>query len=255
MDNSINFKGAFLVKPTSYANKNNFNPIHEVQETLTPLLEKSKKQIIHNVTSNGDILYVVSNSSDKQVAEKLLSIKHINLRYYPTLSTKSGFKNNAVDAKRILRSAADKVINTKEKLLNYIASKIKPIDYAAYKRNIDVIMNAVFPNSLKNDYIASFNHSNGICTVYTMTTNPVTNTRRKHTLINITPPGKDGISYARYSPIIQNNGDMRMPSSDQSTRRFALKSGKILFEYTEPGSSDFKYNEEAAIAYYINKNK
>ena len=69
MDNSINFKGAFLVKQPTQILKNN----------ILPALGR-KKQIIENVSENGDVLYVIRNSHDRDVAKVLYNTKNAKFK-------------------------------------------------------------------------------------------------------------------------------------------------------------------------------
>ena len=241
MDNSINFKGAFLIqKPTA-----------SLRENIFPLLGK-RKQIIENVSKSGDVLYVVRDKFDKGIADFLLKADNVKFKYYPTLNTKSGFDDEKPqEAKNILTTARNKVISTVKKLENHFKPKLKkPVDIEKIQRsNLDAVQKKLLIDITGSDYRTNIDHQTGICSVYTTVRNYRTGKDERHALISITPPGIHGISYARYTPITEYQGLKRI-AEDKSMRRFAVRNNEIIFEYTQPASKVFMENSSAAKKYY-----
>lgn len=237
MDNSINFKGAFLIKqPTAKV----------IQNKLTPLLGK-KYQIIPNMSDKGDVLYVVRNSFDKGIADELVKTKDAKFEYYPKLNTKSGFDNEKPEeARNILASYTKKIIDKVEDLGKcFITKPKKTVDIVKVQaNNLKAVENKTFVDITGNNFRTNIDHQNGVCSVYTMVDKMGDSKKKvRHTLITITPPGQYGISYARYIPALSE-------SSKNEMRRFAIKNGEVILEYNEAGSKTFIEHEDAAKKHY-----
>ena len=111
MNNSINFKGAFLLH----------HPSTTVKKNILPALGKHR-QVFNNFTPEGDVLYITRKGADKNVAEFLTNLIETQktkkkaaqkFKYYPELSTKSGFDDGEPEeAKRILNEYKDTIITT-----------------------------------------------------------------------------------------------------------------------------------------------
>lgn len=234
MDNSINFKGAFLIH----------KPTQTLRNSIMPLLGK-KKQVIENVTSDNGVLYVVRDKFDKGIADMLTKAEDVKFEYYPKLNTKSGFDDEKpADAARILNIAKKNMISTQAMLKNFFRPKVKkPIDIVKLQAgNLKTVQNAAFIDITGSCYRTNIDHQSGICSVYTMVKNPKDGKKNiRHSLITITPPDKLGISYARITPV----------SPDECVRRLAIKNGEVIFEYKQPGSEIFIKNEAAAKKHYI----
>ena len=235
MDNSINFKGSFLIKQPTQA---------LIKDDLVQILGKKRHQVINNINERGDVLYVVRDSLDKGIADVLIKTKNAKFKYYPDVNTKSGFDDQKPkEAKNILRAASKKIIDTKNKLQKYFLPKPKkPIDIVSIQAsNLKTIQKETFIDITGGGYRTNIDHQNGICSVYTMVKNNKNGKKNiRHSLVQITPPDKYGISYARITPV----------SQDETIRRLAIKNGEIIFEYRQPGSETFIRNETAAKQYY-----
>lgn len=237
MDNSINFKGSFLVKGIS----------PELKETIRPILgTKDKNKIIDNVLNQGNTLFVAYENLDQNIAKVLLHTPNVKFKYFPNITPKSGFVNfDANEAKCLLKEHLNTAISTKGKLLKAIrkpfAVKKLNIQYVQ-GRNLKCTQKVFFLDLNDKDYLKDLNLQTGEYIVRTrkLYKDRKTGTLKPHTLLQITPPGKYGISYATYIPI----------SEQENTRRIAIKNGEKIFEYTGPYSQTFKNNEEAAKQHY-----
>jgi len=202
MDNSINFRGAFLVK----------QPTPKLKQGIKSVIKDKPQQIFKNFAGKGDELYVVENSIDKEVAEFLRTISNIKFKYYPTLNTKSGLNvRKPEEAVNILRAA-----DVQEKNLELMCEETK-VDFKdpKFKKNIDV--------------------KTGVCTVKTNYIDHKTGKRREHTLLTITPPGKFGTCYAKYEPVPSEE----MTVQNDTTRRIAIKNGTKVLEYVTSDSERY----------------
>ena len=196
------------------------------------------------MNKNGDVLYIVRNSFDKGIADVLIKTKNAKFKYYPDVNTKAGFDvQKPKEAQNILRAASKKIIDTKQKLQKYFLPKPKkPVDIVTIQaNNLKTIQKETFLEITGSEYRTNIDHQNGICSVYTMVKNNKNGKKTvRHSLVQITPPDKYGISYARITPV----------SPDETMRRLAIKNGEIIFEYKQPGSETFIRNETAAKQYY-----
>ena len=231
MDNSISFKGAFLIKQPTYA----------FREAIKPVLGK-KKQIIENINKNGDVLYVVRDTADRDVANFLLETPNAKFSYFADLSTKSGFDTEKpADALQKLKEYKGLIISTKNRLLakirrpvNVFKSNIRVVQ----ERNLKAMQKITSLDFSDKAFKKNVDVQTGVCTIKTYKRDYRNGKNREHTLLTITPPGKYGICYAQYIPV----------SEEQVTRRVALKNGEKIFEY--PTSESSKY-----IDLFANKNK
>ena len=230
MDNSINFKGSFLIKQAT----------PEVIKTISPILgRKDKNKIIQNVMNQGDILFVSNKSHDKEIAEAVLSIPNIIFKYFPNITPKSGFVNfDPKEAREILKQNSKTAISTKGGLLSTIRKPLavkKHYIKVAQEKNLKCAQKAFFFDLNDKEYIKNIDVQNGVCTVYKLIKDSITHKLKKHLLLEITPPGQYGICYATYTPVeIQYN-----------TRRIAIKNGEKIFEYDGPSET---FNKNAALA-------
>lgn len=243
MDNSINFKGAFLIK----------QPTPALKDKLAPALKNMKKQILQNVKKEGDVLLVVRNNFDKELGDIILETKNVKFKYYPNLNTKSGFDpKKPEEALQLLRSASKKAIDTKEKLEQFFRTILKkPVDIVKLQaNNLETVQKETYIDLTENCYRTNIDYKSGICSVYTMVKDPKTGKSSRHTLINITPPDKYGISYARYTPVSEYRNSRRV-AEDKSMRRLAIKNGEVIFEYNQPASESFIKNEAEAKKHYV----
>lgn len=232
MNNSINFRGSFLIK----------QPIQAlIKDDLAQILGK-RHQVINNINENGDVLYVVNNRFDKGIADLLIKTDDAKFKYYPEVNTKICFdKQKPKEVQSILRMASKKIIDTVEKLEEYFLPKPKkPIDIVSVQaNNLKTIQKENFIDMTSNDYKTNIDYQNGICSVYTMLENGKNGKKTvKHSLIQITPPDKYGISYARITP------------DSQDATMLAIKNGEVIFEYKKIGLETFIRNEAAAKQYY-----
>ncbi len=242
METSINFKGAFYIK----------NPTAELKNAITPVLKK-KDLVYQDLKQKGDILYVTATERDKDVANVMLYAPNLKFKYYSTLNPKSGFiKNDTSNTLSILKNFSDNVITAKNKLLAVVRT---PVDLTntsirrIHEKNLKTMQKETFLNFEEDKYVKNIDVQTGMCSI------KLKGTKRK--ILEITPPGKNRICYAKYTP----------ESLNEPTRRIALKDGKNILEYEQSTSgkyidsisSDkyvalkFKENFDEAKKYYAEK--
>lgn len=224
MDTNINFKGAFLIK----------NPTPELKNAITPVLKK-KDLLYKNLKQKGDILYVVPNERDKDIANMMLYAPNLKFKYFPTLNPKSGFvKDDTSKAMSILKEFSDSIITTKNKLLSAIRKPLNLTNTSIRRiqeKNLNTMQKETFLNFNEDKYVKNIDVQTGVCTIKLKGT--------KQTVLEITPPGKNRICYAKYTPV----------SLKEPIRRIALKDGKNIFEY-EQSTSD-KYIDSISSDKYV----
>ena len=234
MDNSINFRGTFLIK----------KPTPELKEAILPILStanKSKNLVFDNVMNSGDVLFVTSNYYDKSIANEILSIPNIQFKYFPTLTKKSGFvKDDTEGAKSILKQYSKTAISAKNKLLSAIKKSVnlRKINILRIQdKNLECAQKVFHFDLGKNnhEYTKNIDIKTGMCTVKKLIKDKNTGKLKKHVLLQITPPGRYGISYAAYIPV----------SEEENMRRIAIQNGEKIFEYTGPNET---FNKNVALA-------
>ncbi len=217
MDSSINFKGAFLLK----------QPTKAVKTAIVPNLGK-RKQIIQNVGGKGDILYVLRDKYDKNVADFIIQTKNIKFKYFPGVNTKCGFDDEKPEeAKYILNKCATKIFNTKKELEEIFFSKQKEIKKPAPMSAKDSVMKAL---NLSYENCSVKSH-NGIIFIRDNKTNQL--------IAKCSSPDSAGISYAYVEPKI----------SDDPLKRYAIRNGQIFFTYSYDSRTKFKKNYSDAVKY------
>lgn len=215
MENNINFKGAIILKQPT---KNN------IEKKMLKVIG-SHNQILNNFTPEGDILYITRKGADKNVAE-LLSHHRTKYEFYTDLSTKSGFDREKPDEnKNILASTKEKVLTTKDELINFFKLKeFKPP--FSKKRKDNPIENSLKALGFDNQKVKQRNGYS-----------EVINSDGK-LLARISGPGQYGISFAFVEP----------KNMDESPLRYALRGGEIIFQYTsESGRAQFLKNYNNAV--------
>ena len=113
MDNSVNFKGTFLVKPTSVRAK-------------VALIERAGERckILEHLSRKGD-LFVVKHENDKEMA-KYIYANNMPFEYYPTLSIRSGFSSRQYgEARKILLDHSAEVIYSRRALDEHFGGSLK----------------------------------------------------------------------------------------------------------------------------------
>lgn len=237
MDNSINFKSAFVV----------YKPNVVLRQAIKAAGKLNQNQILPEYAGKNTVLYVVNDSFDKNVANILIGTPKSKFRYFPTLDNKSGFNvDNKPEALDMLIKARETAINTKEKLINIFKQKNRDIIAnninKIHKINLELLSKEISIKLDDNNYKKQINTQTGICKVITDVIDSKTGKTSKHTLIKITPPDKSGICYATYIPI----------SKKEKMRSIAInKNGEKVFEYSNPTSEYFKGNIKKAKKYYL----
>ena len=255
MDNSINFRGAFIIK-------------HPYADIIPKAALGSKNQVFKNFNAKGDTLYVVRDFYDKNIADIISATPNIKFKYYPTLNTYSGFDTQKTkEAKSILAKAAETAITAKNKLLaatrrppkDLLETNIKRIQ----EKNLKFVKKEFFIDIDEVNYSKHIDVNTGICKILTKKQNPKTKKMISHTLVEISHPGKYGICYVTYTPV----------TTKELTRRWAIQNGEKIVEYPNSDSStyidsiksgqksisdSFRENATEAVKYYtetLKKNK
>lgn len=199
MDNSINFKGAFWLK----------QPTEAVKKNILPTLGK-KRQIFNDFTPNGDVLYITRKGADKNVAEFLFHHR-TKFKYYPGLSTKSGFDDEMpTAAKKILAGYKDKIITTISELKDAFKFKKSNLIFSTSKKDNTIEKSMKALNLDTKDHVIK--RKNGFNEIYN---------KDKELVASISEPGQYGFRYARVEPKIA--GD--------EVKRYAIRDGEIQFTY------------------------
>ncbi len=214
MENNINFKGAIILK----------QPTKSVVKNMIPKLGKHN-QIYYNFGSKGDMLCITRKGCDKDVAEELTHHR-TKFEFYTDLSTKSGFdREKHDDNKNILASTNEKVLTTKDELINFFKLKEFKLPFSK-KRKDNPIENSLKALGFDNQKVKQ---KNGY--------SEVVNSDGK-LLARISGPGQYGISFAFVEP----------KNLDESPLRYALRGGEIIFQYTsESGRAQFLKNYNRAV--------
>ena len=89
MNNTVNFKGAFIIK----------NAKPEIKNEILNTVGKNK-QIFENYSPR-QVLYIVQDKMDKSILEIIKKNKLDCFEYHPNLNNKSGFDTQNVDEARI----------------------------------------------------------------------------------------------------------------------------------------------------------
>jgi len=223
MDNSINFKGAFLLtKPTTTVK-------HDILSKLG-----KHRQIFNDFTPEGDVLYITRKGADKRVAE-FLSHHRTKFKYYPELSTKSGFDDEKPEeAKKILAAYNSKIVTTIAELKDMF--KVKPKNelpaYVSKGEN-------TLEKTLKALDIDIDSHiikrKDGYNEIYT---------KDKNLVASISEPGKYGFRYARIEP--KNPKD-----PNDEVKRYAIRDGKIQFTYVNSPDKNIANGTATFLKNYI----
>ena len=236
MDNSINFKGVFIVN----------KPNVVLRQGIKTAGKLKQDQIYQEFTGKNSVLYKVRDCLDKNVANILIGTPNVKFRYYPNLNNKANFSpENKTQALSILAKVKDTAITTKEKLINIFKQKnhnfLKNNIIRIQERNLKLMSKETLIDFNEKDYRKCIDVQTGMCKIFVEKPNKLTGKTSRHTLIEITPPDKLGNCYAKYTPV----------SLEESTRRIVInKNGEKIFEYQNPAPKYFKYNSKIAKNYY-----
>ena len=211
MDNSINFKGAFLIN----------KPSIQIQQKILSKLGNNY-QIIKNLKSEGDILYITEKNSDKKVAKFLTEHKETKFKYYPELSTESGFHKN-ISSKEI----TDILSNYRNKALSTISElnkifKFNQNNYKFLTRKKDNTLEKSMKTLDLNPKDFDIKKLDGFSEIYTKD-------KDKKLVAIISEPDKNGFRYARLEP--QKPGD--------TLKRYAVLPGE-KFTYINNPNNNFE---------------
>lgn len=77
-NNKLNFKGAFIIKPTNT----------QVKEAVPNIIKKGR-QLFYNIKDDGDVVIVARDKYDKRV-RNFIAEQKLDFTYYPEISTQSG---------------------------------------------------------------------------------------------------------------------------------------------------------------------
>ncbi len=213
MDNNINFTGTFLIK----------RPSIEVKQALSEVLG-SRKIIYEKFKGGRDVLYVVRDSADKNVAN-VIQKNHLSFKYYPDLNTGSGFDVNHPDkAAEIIKNAGKNFTTKIEKVLSRLEAlqpkkKVKdnPIDRVLGALSFEA---EEFESRYKGGYTSLFD-------------------QKGHLRIRISPTSKNGFNFVTVFP----------KYNDEKVLRYAIDSnGQIAWTYG-PNSQQFQKSFTEAVEY------
>ena len=239
MDNSINFKGVFVVN----------KPNVILRQAIKAAGKLKPDQILPEYSGKNTVLYSVRDSFDKNVANILIGTPNVKFRYYPTLDSKSGFDvNNKQEALNMLAKAKESAITAKEKLISVFKQKNRDVLInnirRIQERNLKLMSKETFIDFSDSKYRKCIDVQTGVCKIFTEVPNRKKGNTSRHTLLEITPPDTTGICYAKYTPV----------SIEESTRRIAInKNGEKMFEYKNPAPIYFKENVKKAKQYYASQ--
>lgn len=214
MDN-INFKGAFLIK----------NPT-ELTKLKMGAIAGSKKQIFENFNNTKDVLYVLKDTRDYDVA-KYLYKSYEDAVYYPDINTKSGLDVEKPHlAIRLLEQKKDSAIRNINDILIRLGLRNKFIENDSSIENILKTFNLNFEEN-------SVRLHKGYTVLY--------NRESKREVAKISKPGRFGLSFVEISP----------KTSDENPKRYAInKLGEKVVEYKSlAGTKQFIKNFSAAVKY------
>ena len=229
MDNSINFKGAFWLKA----------PTESIKKDILPTLGRYR-QVFYNFTPEGDVLYITRKGADKNVAEFLKTLitnkakdsEKIKFKYYPGLSTKSGFDDEKPEeARKILNGYKDKIITSIAGLNRIFKSKRPFFNFSTRKKDntLEKCMQTLKLNS--QDY--DIKRFNGYNEIYTKD--------NEHKLVaTISEPGELGFRYARLEPLVA--GD--------EVQRYAVRAGE-KFSYINNPDEKIKNGTSMFLKHFI----
>ena len=216
MDNTINFKGAIILK----------QPTPKIQNKIAKVLG-AHKQIIQNFTPEGDVLYITRKGCDRNVAD-FLTHHRTKYEFYTDLSTKSGFDEELInEAREIIQKSTSRVLTKKDELIKFFKlNEIRPLFSKKRKDNpIEYSLKAL-GYSTKDQTVKK---RNGYSEVMSSD---------GKLLARISGPGQYGISFAFVEP----------KNADESPLRYALRGGEIIFQYTsESGRAQFLKNYNMAV--------
>ena len=205
MDNYINFKGAFLL----------YQPKDSVKNKLARVLLKRKKQVFNNFSPDGDVLYITRKGTDKIVAEALTHSK-TKFKYYPELSTKSGFDDRQPDkAREILNGYKDNIITTVAELKSMFKFGKPVFNFSTRKKDNTLEKCLQTLNMDLKDY--DVKRLNGFSEIYTKGTD-------KKLVASISEPGQYGFRYVRIEP----------KTSKDEVERYAVRAGEKFSYINNP---------------------
>ena len=239
MDNNINFKGVFVVN----------KPDVVLRQAIKTAGKLKPEHILPEYIGKNNVMYLVRDCFDKNVANILIGTPNAKFKYYPTLDNKSGFnvenKSKAID---MIAKAKDTVITTKEKLITVFKQKTRDIlknnIIRIQERNLKLMSKETFTDFKEDSYRKCIDVQTGICRIFKEVPNKNNGKNIRHTLLEISPPDKSGICYAKYTPI----------SIEEPIRRIAInKNGEKMFEYKNPSPMYFKNNAKNAKLYYASQ--
>ena len=224
MDTSINFKGAIVLnKPTPRISR------------MIRTVVGAHHQKFDNFLNEGDVLYIVRNGKDKEVAE-FLSHHRTPFTFYTGLSTKSGFDNtNPSGAKQILDDCKSKIITAAGELKEHFGLNKRVQNLPILKRNAAPETSLRALGYRAKDTVIK--KRNGYSEIYD---------NNGKLLAKVSGPGQYGISFAFVEP----------KNADGSPLRYALRGSEIIFEYTsESGRMQFlkNYNEAVKVNKFVPK--
>ena len=126
---SVNFRGAFLIKkPKCDVNNNFVKAWNSIQAELP-----KKKCVFPQFNKRGDKLFVVKSVYDRAMASIILNC-NVRFKFYPDINLKNRLDSDFPEEAKKVLDAQKNVISTKEDLRNYVQiHKEKPIVLSKYR--------------------------------------------------------------------------------------------------------------------------
>ena len=201
MDNTINFKGAFLIKKTS----------PEVKRNLINSFEKKGKFVYDNFKNTNDLFLVVRDEKDKFVADFINKHNITNFKYFPSLNTSSGFHyNKPEEADKIIKEKKPKYIKTINTLIKYF-------------KNLGVDLNESDKKYI-NETLKAVNIKPKEHRIENNAGYYIVKDKNNTTVARISPKNKYGINFIHVIP----------KCTDHSPIRYSVKDGIKLAKFEKP---------------------
>ena len=221
INSNINFNGTFVIKKAS--------PV--IKREVMPLLG-TKCHVFNNIPCEGDMLYVVRDSKDADVA-KYIADNSLDFMYYPELAIADFNKDKPHLAKNKITYTRTKVISRWNEMLKLLNLNSKKFKLNEFKKVSEIMDKQEIKNYLevdKSECMPKLHH--GVVTVK----------HGKKNLLKVSPENEQGKTYIYVFPKYESG----------SPSRYSMDKDGNLFKYNDKNSRIFMQNFNDAIAYFCN---